>query len=126
MKKIKKMGIGGLPAGSPNRTVPMPGRPMPGRPLPMTQPLPGRPMPGRPLPMTQPLPGPPMPDRPMPRVARVPIPQIQQPAGGRPNLPIAAPTPAVAGAMKKGGKVSSASKRADGCAVKGKTRGKMV
>ena len=33
----------------------------------------------------------------------------------------AAPTP-----MKKGGKVSSASKRADGCAVKGKTRGKIV
>jgi Flp pilus assembly protein TadB len=28
--------------------------------------------------------------------------------------------------MKSGGKVSSASKRADGCAVKGKTRGKMV
>ena len=28
--------------------------------------------------------------------------------------------------MKKGGSVSSASKRADGCAVKGKTRGKMV
>jgi hypothetical protein len=28
--------------------------------------------------------------------------------------------------MKKGGKVSSASKRADGCAVKGKTRGKIV
>ena len=27
---------------------------------------------------------------------------------------------------KKGGMVSSASKRADGCAVKGKTRGKMV
>lgn len=27
---------------------------------------------------------------------------------------------------KKGGKVSSASKRADGCATKGKTRGKMV
>ena len=26
----------------------------------------------------------------------------------------------------KGGKVSSASKRADGCAVKGKTRGKIV
>lgn len=33
----------------------------------------------------------------------------------------AAPIP-----MKKGGKVSSASKRADGCAVKGKTRGKIV
>ena len=28
--------------------------------------------------------------------------------------------------MKKGGKVSSASKRADGCAQKGKTRGRMV
>lgn len=28
--------------------------------------------------------------------------------------------------MKKGGVVSSASKRADGCAVKGKTRGKFV
>jgi hypothetical protein len=30
------------------------------------------------------------------------------------------------GNMKKGGKVSSASKRADGCATKGKTKGKMV
>ena len=28
--------------------------------------------------------------------------------------------------MRKGGSVSSASKRADGCAVKGKTRGKFV
>lgn len=28
--------------------------------------------------------------------------------------------------MKKGGKVSSASKRADGCATKGKTRGRVV
>jgi hypothetical protein len=28
--------------------------------------------------------------------------------------------------MKSGGKVSSASKRADGCAIKGKTRGKMM
>ena len=28
--------------------------------------------------------------------------------------------------FKKGGKVSSASKRADGCAIKGKTKGKMV
>jgi hypothetical protein len=28
--------------------------------------------------------------------------------------------------MKKGGMVGSASKRADGCAVKGKTRGRMV
>jgi hypothetical protein len=29
-------------------------------------------------------------------------------------------------AMKKGGKVSSASKRADGCAIRGKTKGRMV
>ena len=29
-------------------------------------------------------------------------------------------------AYKKGGKVSSASSRADGCAVKGKTKGRMV
>jgi len=29
-------------------------------------------------------------------------------------------------AMKKGGKVKSASSRADGCCVRGKTRGKMV
>ena len=28
--------------------------------------------------------------------------------------------------FKKGGSVSSASKRADGCAIKGKTRGKIV
>ena len=28
--------------------------------------------------------------------------------------------------MKKGGKVSSCSKRADGCAVKGKTKGRMI
>ena len=28
--------------------------------------------------------------------------------------------------MKKGGKVASASKRADGCCVKGKTKGRMV
>ena len=34
-------------------------------------------------------------------------------------------TPAPTG-MKKGGKVSSASKRADGCAIRGKTKGRMV
>jgi hypothetical protein len=40
----------------------------------------------------------------------------------------AAAEQAAAQGMKKGGKVkmSSASKRADGCAIKGKTRGKMV
>jgi hypothetical protein len=36
-------------------------------------------------------------------------------AGKKPSVP-----------MKKGGKVSSASKRADGCAIRGKTRGRMV
>jgi len=36
------------------------------------------------------------------------------------------PDPGYSTGMKKGGKVSSASKRADGCAVKGKTRGKFV
>jgi hypothetical protein len=40
-------------------------------------------------------------------------------AGGK------APTVPAPG-MKKGGKVSSASKRADGCAIKGKTKGRMV
>ena len=44
-------------------------------------------------------------------------------AGGRakPNL-----TVGFGGTFKKGGKVSSASKRADGCAVKGKTRGRII
>jgi hypothetical protein len=36
------------------------------------------------------------------------------------------PTAKPGAMMKKGGKVSSASKRADGCATKGKTRGKIV
>ena len=31
-----------------------------------------------------------------------------------------------ASGMKKGGKVSSASKKADGCCIKGKTKGRMV
>jgi len=33
---------------------------------------------------------------------------------------------AMGNAYKKGGKVSSASSRADGCCVKGKTKGKMI
>jgi len=36
------------------------------------------------------------------------------------------PDPGYSTGMKKGGKVSSASKRADGCAQRGKTRGKFV
>ena len=45
-------------------------------------------------------------------------------AGGQPIR--AQQVPNVATGMKKGGKVSSASKRADGCCTKGKTRGKMM
>jgi len=41
-----------------------------------------------------------------------PVSQTYQQVGGR--------------GMKKGGKVSSASARADGCAMRGKTRGKIV
>ena len=39
---------------------------------------------------------------------------------------VSAPAPPMAPRMKAGGKVSSASKRADGCCVKGKTKGRMV
>ena len=44
----------------------------------------------------------------------------QEPSG------IDSDTKAVPKAHKAGGKVSSASKRADGCAIRGKTKGKMV
>lgn len=40
--------------------------------------------------------------------------------------PTPSPTPEKPKKMKKGGMVGSASKRADGCAQRGKTRGKMV
>ena len=39
---------------------------------------------------------------------------------------VSTPAPPMAPRMKAGGKVSSASKRADGCCVKGKTKGRMV
>ena len=53
-----------------------------------------------------------------------PRPIMPRPMGpGVPVKPMVRPT---VPAMKKGGSVSSASKRADGCAVKGKTKGKMV
>jgi len=51
--------------------------------------------------------------QPIARVGSNPMP----PGGGLPAVPQG---------MKKGGKVSSASKRADGCAIKGKTKGRMV
>jgi hypothetical protein len=55
------------------------------------------------------------------------------PVGGPPYFPDYAPPPALAsrstfkkgGAVKKKPKVSSASKRGDGCCKQGKTRGKM-
>ena len=48
---------------------------------------------------------------------------VNKGTGGRakPNLSVG-----YRGTFKKGGKVSSASKRADGCCVKGKTKGRMV
>jgi hypothetical protein len=72
----------------------------------------------------------PAPDKNLPFVINnKPIPGIRPPGtpttggglpapgmGGRPGLPM----------MKKGGKVSSASKRADGIAVKGKTKGRII
>jgi len=41
-----------------------------------------------------------------------------------PGMPVGTPMGGMG--MKKGGKVASASKRADGIAVKGKTRGRIV
>jgi len=48
---------------------------------------------------------------------------VNKGAGGRakPNLSIG-----YSGTFKKGGTVSSASKRADGCAIKGKTKGRII
>jgi hypothetical protein len=50
-----------------------------------------------------------------------------------PQLPMEMPMPPQGAPMKKGGKVkcmskggSTASKRADGCATKGKTKGRMI
>ena len=73
-----------------------------------------------------------------PGIAGTRPPGVRGTTGGPKPSPMAAPGirpmgpppttggPKPAPRMKKGGKVSSASKRADGCAVKGKTKGKMV
>ena len=45
-------------------------------------------------------------------------------SGGGAGIPKVGPKKPID--MAKGGKVSSASKRADGCAIKGKTKGRMV
>jgi len=82
----------------------------------------------------------PMPSRPMPARPAGPSPdQMQQMAMARRQAMGAGPNRAKGGPVKaksktkpkakmyaKGGSVSSASKRADGCATKGKTRGKFV
>ena len=58
-------------------------------------------------------------EAPMP-VAR-PRPRPAMPAAAPASMPVMAPK-----RFAKGGMVGSASKRADGCATKGKTRGKFV
>ena len=45
---------------------------------------------------------------------------------GSPDVTVSPVTEAKVPGMKKGGKVSSASSRADGCAIRGKTKGRMV
>lgn len=53
--------------------------------------------------------------------------EAPMPVRRRPAAPMPAMAPASAPkAYAKGGKVGGASKRADGCATKGKTRGKFV
>jgi len=47
-------------------------------------------------------------------------------AGSAYNQAMPAPAGPGGGGMKKGGSVGSASSRADGCAVKGKTKGRMI
>ena len=109
-------------------------------PLPPKRPDPIPPRPGRPTPLPQPVnPLPPMPKRPDPAPPMRPYPGpgrtspvITQPGPGRTSpvitqKPALRPTgkPSKQMEYKKGGSVPSASKRADGIATKGKTRGKM-
>lgn len=137
MKKVKKMGTGGLPAGSPERTVPRGATgPTPSigpqrmdRPDLVTQMQRDRrdqrqtggemrpqrgdgvmPAP-RPTPMSAPM------------LASTPRKGFGMPREmpGKMADRIRLPAP-----MKKGGSVSSASKRADGIAAKGKTKGRMI
>jgi hypothetical protein len=56
--------------------------------------------------------------KPKPKPAPTPAPKSMYPN----SVPVDEPVKA----MKSGGSVGSASKRADGCATKGKTRGKFV
>jgi hypothetical protein len=61
----------------------------------------------------------PMPKKPMPKKPMMPV--APKPRGAAPDESVM-PAPA----FKKGGSVGSASKRADGIAMKGKTKGTMV
>ena len=71
---------------------------------------------GASAPMKKPMPKKPMPKKPMPK-----MPVTPKPRGAAPDESVM-PAPA----FKKGGSVGSASKRADGAATKGKTKGTMI
>ena len=87
----------------------------------MSPEMPNTPMPA--APMAAPHPAGPSPDQ-MRQMAMA----RRSAAGAGPNRAKGGPVKAKSKAKKyaKGGSVSSASKRADGCATKGKTKGKFV
>ena len=75
---------------------------------------------GASAPMKRPMPKPPMAMKtPMPKKPMMPV--APKPRSAPPDASVM-PAPA----FKSGGSVGSASKRADGCAVKGKTKGTMI
>ncbi len=105
MKKVKKMAIGGMGGRRPS---PNPGRPGPVNPNP---------------PMVKPGGQPMMPPQGQPRPPPALAPNPGKPGPVNPGM---GPKPMMGGmGMKKGGKIS-ASSRADGCATKGKTKGRFV
>ncbi len=128
--KVKKMALGGM------GRRPAPARTMPAKPMPPqvgSRPPPPPPAPARPMPA----PAKPMPTPPGSIGSRIPSAQgnidnplyKQQPSGSgavKPNVPMSSAMSALPLSpktfMKQGGKVSTASKRADGCAIRGKTR----
>ena len=75
---------------------------------------------GASAPIKKPMPKPPMAmKKPMPKKPMMPM--APKPRGAPPDASVM-PAPA----FKKGGSVGSASKRADGCAQRGKTKGTMI
>ena len=140
MKKVKKMGTGGLPVGSPEkgggvkrppqglpvdprRVGQQPVKPTP-RPTPRPNPNPGKPAVQQPVRQVEPRPAQPSQ---IPRQATVTGAPAPRPSGAMVPVRGGGMAPAsIATMMKKGGKVSSASKRADGIASKGKTKGRMI